>query len=109
MEDVTKIIEEIKKSFNNKEYEVMNKYINQLFKKIGSKAFALINSIELTEKEKFLYLMKISYNENIRGLDDRLLNYILEYINNNSNKFFDWITDDEIQNEFVVWFKKILI
>ena len=106
MENINNLIEEIKKSFNNKEYEVMNKYINQLFKKIGSKAFALINSIELNEKEKFLYLMKISYNENIRGLDDRLLNYILEYINNNSNNFFDWITDDEIQNEFVVWFKK---
>ena len=106
MESINNLIEEIKKSFNNKEYELMNKYINQLFKKIGSKAFALINSIELNEKEKFLYLMKISYNENLRGLDDRLLNYILEYINNNSNKFFDWITDDEIQNEFVVWFKK---
>ena len=108
MEDVTNIIEEIKKSFNNKEYDIMDKYINQLFKKSGSKIIDYVNNIDLPEKDKLMFFMRASASKNIfSGLSqDVFFPYIPKYINNNSDKFLIWLNDKEFQNELIIWLKQ---
>ena len=65
MEDVTKIIEDIKKSFNDKNFNSMDENINQLFRKTGSKIIDYVNNIDLPEKDKLMFFMRVTSSENI--------------------------------------------
>ena len=108
MEDVTKIIEDIKKSFNNKNLDLMGEKINQLFKKTGSKFLDFINNIELSEKDKLMFFMRATTSKKIFSglLHDAFFPYIPKYINNNSDKFLIWLNDKEFQEELIIWLKQ---
>ena len=108
MEDITKIIEDIKKSFNNKDFDLMGEKINQLFKKTGSKFLDLINNIELSEKDKLMFFMRTTSSKKIFSglLHDVFFPYIPKYINNNSDKFLIWLNDKEFQEELIIWLKQ---
>ena len=111
-EEKLEIKETIEKIMKSKEYDLLNSIafdLDILLKKIHFyPTVELINNLNLTFKERLLFYINLSKCEYITPTFEFELIPILmlRFINENKDNFLNLLKDEEVLNEFSVWFKE---
>ena len=102
-------LEEIAKIENYNLLENIIPDFLDLFYELGYKTFVqFVNILNLSEKERIMIYIKIYESKSSLGtiLYKLLSTLLIDFIDSNEDSFIKLLNDEELQNQFSIWFKE---